>query len=175
LSSLPASPHTFSGGEFATATNLDTLTNNLLYLLGAAASPKPYCSVFQTGGQSITAATVTTITFNNETKDTEAMHTNTGSNQNITIITPGLYDVRMGVQFATNSASGSRAGYIFQNATEVAANTSAAATITSNINCSVFLQCVALDVLTAGCYTTTASALSAGASATWFQALWVSE
>lgn len=167
-------------GTATTGPLADTLLNGyrdgINWLLGAAADARPFCYVYQNASQSISASTSTTITFDSEVKDTDSMHVNTvGSNQNITIVTPGVYDVEAGLEFSTNASTGTRGIYILQNGAIFTGNASAAATASDFRNASKKIPCVAGDVLTVKCFTSTADTLVLGSAATWFQALWVSE
>jgi hypothetical protein len=67
----------------------------------------PACKVFRSAVQLITNTTWTAITFDNESYDTDNMHSNTITPTRITVNTPGLYLLTANVLFAA-SATGNR-------------------------------------------------------------------
>lgn len=77
---------------------------------------RKYCRAYRDSDVSIATSSWTTIAFNKESFDNDAMHSNTTNNSRITIKTAGKYAFGGQVQFATSS-TGMRAVQVLLNGT----------------------------------------------------------
>ena len=78
----------------------------------------PAARVSHDADQTISNNTQTTLAFNTEKYDYDAIHDNTTNNSRLTCKTAGLYTITASIQFASNS-SGSRAILILLNGTTI--------------------------------------------------------
>lgn len=93
----------------------------------------PRCRAHQTAPQNVSSGVLTTLLFQAESVDTDAMHSTVTNTGRLTVTTPGRYRVTAACGIAQH-ATGSRTLRIAKNgatvaATRVAANTAAASTI----------------------------------------------
>lgn len=93
-----------SGGASTSAPRLDHLHTLTV----------PACRVHRTTDQSIPDATVTAVTFNSETYDTDTMHSTASNTSRITFTTAGIYLVTASVYWPPN-ATGLRTVHIRKN------------------------------------------------------------
>lgn len=75
---------------------------------------QPRARVYHSATQSLSTATVTTLSFNSERYDTGAMHDTSTNNSRLTVPKPGVYLVGGHVEFAAN-ATGQRGLYLYLN------------------------------------------------------------
>lgn len=115
-------PHTFTAGDNATSSVMQTLTDSNLYALGSitsATARRPLCVLTQTVAQSIASGTYTAITFDSETADYDNGHSTTTNPDRYTANTAGWYEVSGVVTFAANATGGRRSGRVSVNGTPV--------------------------------------------------------
>lgn len=82
--------------------------------------------VYKDAAQALTTGVATTLSFNQETFDTDTMHDNSTNNSRLTITTAGLYLIITQISFASNS-TGVRQGWFLKNGTTAYGYTSVAA------------------------------------------------
>lgn len=75
---------------------------------------QPRARIYNSSTQSISTATLTTLTFNSERYDTGAMHSTSTNTSRLTVPKPGVYLVGGHVEFAAN-ATGQRGLYLYLN------------------------------------------------------------
>lgn len=108
-------PRTWTAGETVTAALMNThLRDNLTAIVAANPLVVPAARVSHGADQTISNDTQTTLAFNKEKYDYDAIHDNTTNNSRLTCKTAGLYTITASIQFASNS-SGSRAILILLN------------------------------------------------------------
>ena len=73
-------PHTWTVNDDATSTNLQTLTDAILFR-----QTPPMCNVYQATGTLTTTTTPTAVPFDAEERDTDGFHSTTSNNSRITI------------------------------------------------------------------------------------------
>lgn len=116
--STPSTPSASSVKVFPTTSeHLYVLrSDGLTYPLG----PSQFwlSKVQKSATQSINSATLTTITFDQETHDSFAMHDNVTNNSRITVPRTGYYEIKVEIGFAAN-ATGQRGYILLKNAAEV--------------------------------------------------------
>lgn len=88
-------PRTWSAGERPTAAQFNAEFRDWITAL---ANP-PWCRVYHSVNQSIAHATETTLAFNSEDNDTDAMHDTAVNNSRITFNKAGLYVVSADIPF----------------------------------------------------------------------------
>src|SRR4051812_42679726 len=100
-------PHTWTAGDNATSTAMQTLTDTGLWNLGSATSTsarKPFCQVRQTVVQSLaTSGTWQAVTFDTEDADYDSGHSTATFTDRYTAGTAGWYMVSGGCGFAANA------------------------------------------------------------------------
>lgn len=120
-------------------------------------------SVYHASNQSLTTGTVTTLVFNTEDYDPQAMHV-AGSTSDLTAPVAGVYYVTLRIEFAAN-ATGVRMARVAKNGdTPVVAEESkdppADGTTTGTVTLSFDIQLAAGDFLRARAYQTSGGALN---------------
>jgi hypothetical protein len=149
---------------------------NVDFLTGATSgNTKPLCVVYYGGaGQSLSAATVTTITLDTEPTngDNDGMHT--GTNGFFTIQTAGWYRF-VGQITMSSAASGRLLVQISQNGTTICGQYVPAQTSNaSQMNVSSPpTHCAVSDVITLQGYSTVANTTTAGIGVTFMSAEWL--
>lgn len=114
-------PHTWTAGDDATSTALQTVTDGDLYALGSATSGgsrKPLARLNQTAAQTLADATGAAVNFDTEVVDYDAGHSTTTNTSRYTAQTAGYYMVSGAVGFVGN-ATGSRLAWLAVNGTAV--------------------------------------------------------
>jgi hypothetical protein len=99
VATLPA-PHTWTAGDDATSTNLQSLTSAINFLTNP-----PRCKAYAGAAQTLTTAVAAAVAFNQEEIDNDAMHSTVTNNSRLTVVTAGRYRVRGQVTFVSNSTS----------------------------------------------------------------------
>lgn len=103
-------PRTWAVGEVVTASMLNThVRDNELYL----ADPDRV-RVTRSATQSLTNNTLTNLTWNTETYDTNALHDTATNTDRLVCVVAGLYEFKLNLEFAAN-ATGFRAIYIIHS------------------------------------------------------------
>lgn len=75
------------------------------------------CRVTKSAGQAIANVTETSVTWNQESYDTDAMHDNATNNSRITIVTPGTYRITANVNYAAGTPAGTYEVSFLKNGT----------------------------------------------------------
>jgi hypothetical protein len=110
-------PITWTVSQAVTSALLNAqLRDNMLFLM----SP-PRVSAYQTVIQSFPNNVETPVLLNAEQFDTDNMHSTITNTSRMTVVTPGVYDIKGSCGFALNSA-GIRNLYISKNGVNLAAN-----------------------------------------------------
>jgi hypothetical protein len=175
MATIPT-PHSFTAGEYATATNLDSYYTGLQFLLGVSGSnPHPYCYAYQTTAQTLAAGTATSINLDTEVEDSDNIHVTTaGSNSFFTIVTPGVYHAIAEVTFPS-TASGQDFVVITHNGSGACKSLVSAIATAHPLQVQAYIRCVASDTIGLTAQSTSGGALTAGQINTWMQARWVRE
>lgn len=114
-------PHTWTAGDDATSTYLQTLTDASLYVLGSATSGgsrKGLARLRQTVAQTLTTATFTAINFDTEDVDYDAAHSTVTNTSRYTAQTAGYYLVS-GIAGFVGNATGARYTAIYVNGSPI--------------------------------------------------------
>lgn len=169
-------PTTQTNGVIIGETEWNTdIVDNIRFL----ADP-PRVFTYRSSNQSIPNATETTVTFNAEKFDTDAMHSTSVNTSRITAVTAGLYQITLRLYFAANS-TGYRWGRIYLNGvgfTLLDVDTADAPSSTAGtVFCQVEQYLDVGEYVEASCYQTSGGALNLSGSttveATWFSARWI--
>ena len=123
----------------------------------------PHVRVYNSSAQSIADSTSTTLTFDTEKYDTEAMHSTSANTGRLTCVTAGLYLVGGFTQFASNG-TGNRQLQIVHNATTTIgmASEPGFASLGNTLSCSAIYRLAATDYVTLVAYQTSGGSLNAG-------------
>lgn len=115
-------PHTWSAGDYATSTALQTLTDSLLWWMGSATSTgahRPLLRVRNTVGFSLaTSGTPAAIPLDTEDSDTDSWHSTVTNTSRFTAQTAGRLRLAGQAQFAAN-ATGVRVVFLALNGAEL--------------------------------------------------------
>lgn len=173
MATLPA-PHTWTAGDDATSTNLQTLTDALAFLIAP-----PRCHAYRSAAvQTLTTGTLTAIGLDAEDTDTDSMHSNVTNNSRITIVTSGRYRIFAQATFAT-SATGYRTVGVYKNGSAnllFATRYQAGPTVTHIQQASDEALLTAGDYIEMHCVQASGGNLDVqtGSNATFLHAVWVS-
>ena len=109
-------PHTWTVNDDATSTNLQTLTDAILFR-----QTPPMCNVYQATGTLTTTTTPTAVPFDAEERDTDGFHSTTSNNSRITIPAGlgGRYRLLGQVDFTSSASGGYRRLELRRNGTVV--------------------------------------------------------
>jgi hypothetical protein len=97
------SPPTFTVAQKLTAALMNSNVRDAVNFLIA----QPLCAVTNSAVQSLATSTVTVVTFDTESTDSDNMHSTVTNTSRLTAVTPGWYMVSGNVPFQAN-ATGSR-------------------------------------------------------------------
>lgn len=110
MATLPA-PHTWTAGDDATSGFLQTLTDAINFLIDP-----PFAHVYQDTAISLaTSGSFQVITFNQEARDNDTMHSIVSNTSRLVATTAGRYQIWGAVSMAAN-ATGLRAWQLRKNA-----------------------------------------------------------
>ena len=172
MATLP-NPHTWTAGDDATSTFLQTLTSAINFL-----TDPPRCHAYHNSAQTLTTATFTSVTLDSEEVDTDGIHSTVTNTSRFTAVTAGRYLFIGQISYAAG-ATGYRLARLLKNG----GATPAAYNYALNIGASAMgIQVVDEILLGVGDYVELQGwhnqganlALIAGAGATFLHAKWVS-
>lgn len=167
-------PRTWIAGEKATAAMLNThLRDNLAFLYAAKAA-----RVYNSAAQSLANNTLTAITWDTESLDTDAIHS-TASNTSRLVVPAGLagiWAISGQLEFAAN-ATGVREIDVRKNGSTVIAfaKRDADASVATVVPVTLIVQLAAADYVELLGWQNSGAALNtdAGASVSFFEARWM--
>lgn len=110
-------PKTWAAGEVLTAANLNLYLRDNTEILGAS---RPSARVYQTGTQTLTTGTQTTLTFDTETFDIGSTHSTSVNTERLTAPNAGLYLVVATLGMAANGTGFRRLTIFNQSAAPLA-------------------------------------------------------
>jgi len=90
-----------SNGQVLTADSAQAL--GVKWATPTAGGTVPACRVYHNAAQSIAKDTVTTLSFNTESLDTDTIHDNSTNNNRLTCKTAGLYQINATIGFAAGT------------------------------------------------------------------------
>lgn len=174
MATIP-NPITWVAAAVLTAAQLNTNVRDAInFLLGSGANAHPYTFAYQSSGQALVAATLTTAVLDSEVEDSDNIHASTGV---FTIVTPGLYHfIAQGSFGGTTFASGNSDQVILaKNGTTVAENSQPANNALHRVQVTAHIRCVATDTITFQLLSTIANTTTPGQGQTFMQGRWVRE
>lgn len=115
------SPKTYSVGDVLTASDMNTYQrDNISAIVTAQPLVIPFARVYNDANITISDDTITTLTFNSETFDTDTIHDTSTNTDRLTCKTAGIYLIDAQWKM-TNSANGDRIiGIVLNGTTTIA-------------------------------------------------------
>lgn len=166
-----ATPRTWVTAEVVTAVQFNQDIRDNMTMVG---SP-PRIKVTRTGNQTITNNTITLVTWDLEQYKNGITHSNVTNSQRLTIVDPGLYEVKFQAEFGGH-ATGFRGIRIALSGTNIAKFYLPATVVAVGpvLNCSVEQRATAGQWFEAEVWHTAGTSLVAISPEDFFSARWVS-
>lgn len=167
---VPTSPSTAVSGSLA-ASLLNSYKTNIDWIIQNTGANRPYFHGYLNGVQTLGAGVAAQVTLDAEIKDTDSMHT--GTNNFITVNTPGLYHVIGQINFPS-TAAGQDHAILLHNGATAAGEDGPFIAASHRQQVIAYIQCAATDTIALDALSTSGGTLLTGSVVTFLQAFWVS-